>query len=326
MKTKIVYVLVSSEDDIYLEQAWASIFSLRHFNQDVNVVEVCDDRTAKRINDRSPEEFRRIAGEIVSVPFEECVSNRERSRWLKTNLRSLVNGDFLFLDTDTIITGSLAEVDSFEFDLGMVYDWHCRLKDRPNRMGIIKRVTNLFDVNIKAETDYFNSGVIYCKDSEFSVLFYNRWHNHWNESKNMPRGIQDQQSLMVTVNELGGVNAISGDYNCQPIVSMRFLATAKIVHFFNTKWDSHDLSPFYGKEIYLRIKNAGTITEEDKKQIMNCRSTFVAPSMSICEEDIQIWRSPAFKLLRKLFNHHHLIYKVVNKISKGFVKIKKNAF
>lgn len=37
MKTKIIYVLVSNENDCYLEQALVSIYSLRLYNPD----EIC---------------------------------------------------------------------------------------------------------------------------------------------------------------------------------------------------------------------------------------------------------------------------------------------
>lgn len=312
MNTKIVYVLVSSDEDIYLEQAWASIFSLRHFNQEVEVVLVCDDRTSKRIMTEAPEEFRIVSGEIVSVPFNIDVSNRERSRWLKTNLRSLVDGDFLFLDTDTIVTDSLAEVDTFDFDLGMVYSCHCLMKDRPNKKSSFKRIKRLYNVEIKEDVEYFNSGVIYSKDSKNSHIFFERWHNLWLMAKDKPGGIQDQQSLTVTVNELGGIHVMSGDYNCQPIYSMRYIATAKIVHFFNLKWDDYVRSPFNSNEFFFEIKKVGRISEQNKQLILSCRSTFIAPSMCICGDDINIWKSGMFKFLRVLYRKHKFIYKGLN--------------
>ena len=38
MKTQIVYVLVSSEKDVFLEELWASVWSLRQYEPDVTVV------------------------------------------------------------------------------------------------------------------------------------------------------------------------------------------------------------------------------------------------------------------------------------------------
>ena len=326
MKTKIVYVLVSSDNDIYLEQAWVSLFSLRHFNKDAVVEMVCDERTSSRINKQGPVEFRNMVDNIVSVPFAETVSNRERSRFLKTNLRKLIDGNFLFLDTDTIITDSLEEVDAFDFNLGMVYSWHCKMKDRPSKAYNIKRIKRLYNISIKDSTEYFNSGVIYSKDSEKSRLFFEKWHSFWQMSKNKPGGIQDQSSLAVTVNELGGVHAMSGDYNCQPIYSMKHIATAKIVHFFNLKWDDNIRSPFNNDKFYLEIKKAGCISESCKQLILTCRSTFIAPSMCICGDDINIWNSNTFKLLRKIYRNHKNIYKGLNYLSKKLVRRESRSF
>lgn len=326
MKTKFVYVLVSSDNDIFLEQAWVSIFSLRHFNKDVEVVIICDDRTSFRITERCPKEFREMIGEIVSVPFADAVSNRERSRWLKTNIRKLIDGDFLFLDTDTVITDSLEEVDEFDFNLGMVYSWHCKMKDRPSKEYAKNRIKRLFNVSIKDSTEYFNSGVIYCKDSEESHLFFEKWHTNWQKAKDKPKGIQDQASLAVTVNELGGVHVMSGDYNCQPLYSMKYIATAKIVHFFNLKWDDNIRSPFNSDEFYLEIKKAGCIPESSKQLILMCRSTFIAPSLCICGDDINIWNSNVFKVLRKMYRNHKNIYKGLNYLSKKLVKGESRSF
>lgn len=326
MKTKFVYVLVSTDDDIYLEQAWVSIFSLRHFNNDAEVVLICDDRTSSRINKQGPEKFRNIVDNIVSVPFAETVSNRERSRWLKTNLRKLIEGDFLFLDTDTIITDSLEEVDEFDFNLGMVYSWHCKMEDRPSKKKTLKRIKRLFNVSILNSTDYFNSGVIYCKDSEESHLFFEKWHSLWQMAKDKPGGIQDQQSLTVTVNEVGGVHVMSGDYNCQPMYSMKHIATAKIVHFFNLKWDDNIRSPFNSIDFYLEVKKAGYIPELSKQLILMCRSTFIAPAMCICGDDIIIWNSNTFKFLRKVYRNHKYLFKGLNFLSMKLGGIKTRSF
>lgn len=37
MKTKIVYVIISSDDDIYLEQAYISMFSAKYYMPDCHI-------------------------------------------------------------------------------------------------------------------------------------------------------------------------------------------------------------------------------------------------------------------------------------------------
>ena len=49
MKTQIVYVLVSSEKDLFLEELWASVWSLRQYEPDVIVDVVVDKPTAQRV-------------------------------------------------------------------------------------------------------------------------------------------------------------------------------------------------------------------------------------------------------------------------------------
>lgn len=326
MNTKIIYVIVSSDSDIYLEQAWVSIYSLRHFNKDVRVEIICDDRTAERIQNHLPHVFKMLVDNVVTVPFEEEVSNRERSRWLKTNMRNLVDGNFLFLDTDTIVTDSLEEIDSFDCNIGMVYSWHCRLSDRPNNKNTFARVETLYGVKIKEGIDYFNSGVIYCKDTKESHAFFDKWHIYWESGKDKPRGIQDQQSLIATINDLGGVEPISGIYNCQPLYSMKYLTSAKIVHFFNLEIGGDPRSLFNKKDFYLEIKKEGLISDKNKNLILNCRSTFVAPSLCICGDDIEIWRSSTFKMLRRIYAHHRFLYRGLNFLSIKLGGIKTHSF
>lgn len=313
MNTKIVYVLISSDNDIYQEQALVSVWSLRHFNPDARILIVADSKTADRVG-KTPE-LRTMISEIITVDFEPNVPNKERSRWMKTNLRALVDGDFLFLDTDTVVTDSLSEIDGFDFDLGMVYSWHCKMAERPDREGILRRIKTLYGKDVDMNSDYFNSGVIYCKDTEHTRHFFSTWHSLWVMGKNKPKGIQDQQSLALAVNEVGGVHAMSGIYNCQPIYSIKYISTAKIVHFFNLKWDDYKRTPFNSDEFYKDIKKDGSISEGKKQIILNCRSTFVAPSMLICGEDINIWSSAIFNLLRKLHRNHRFIYRILNSLS-----------
>ena len=49
MKTKIVYVLVSSEKDIYLGQAFISMFSAKYYMPDCHIVLVTDKLTSKTL-------------------------------------------------------------------------------------------------------------------------------------------------------------------------------------------------------------------------------------------------------------------------------------
>lgn len=94
MKTKIVYVITSTPDDIYLEQTYLSIYSLWKHEEKPHVVLLTDNRTDETLKGNRAKILELVAEKVV-VPFEENVTNMRRSRWLKTKMRSLVEGDFL---------------------------------------------------------------------------------------------------------------------------------------------------------------------------------------------------------------------------------------
>ena len=127
MKTRIVYVVVSDETDIFLEQALLSIFSLRRHNPNVIVELVLDQATNDSIIGKRSE-IKKYVNKITIIEVSTKYNKGQRSRWIKTNLRNLIEGDFLFIDTDTIITDSLEGIDDFEGDIGAVKDKHAPVK------------------------------------------------------------------------------------------------------------------------------------------------------------------------------------------------------
>ena len=121
MKTKIVYTLVSDAADTYLEQALLSVYSLRLYNPHIVVSLVVDQETGKTISGGRAE-IKKYVTDIVEVEVPLEYSKVQKSRYLKTNLRKLIRGDYLFIDCDTIICGSLEGIDRFDVEIGMVAD------------------------------------------------------------------------------------------------------------------------------------------------------------------------------------------------------------
>lgn len=302
MKTKIVYVLVSSEKDYYLEQVYVSMYSLKKYNPTAHICMVADAETVEGI--RSNEVRSRLAtyvDEFIPVPFDGCVSMKERSRALKTSLRRYISSTFLFLDTDTVICGDLSEIDGWHFDLGIVLDLHSHLNHHPYREGVKTSIRNMYHIEIPEGIDYYNSGVMFVKDNEKTHAFFERWHENWSKTKDLPGGFRDQQSLIKTEIDLNGfIYPMSGDYNCQILGSIQYLHTGKILHFFNTQWNGEKLSPLFAPSFYYRFKQTGMMDDESAIIIDNCKSSFVSPSMPIGIKDMEIWNSAEFNMMRKI--------------------------
>ena len=125
-------------------------------------------------------------------------------------------------------------------------------------------------------TNYYNSGVIFSKDTDAARKFYSEWHEYWKQG--LKEGVSRDQYAFFRAALDNHVECLDGSYNCMIRASIAYLHTAKIMHFFNSGWGSDSISPFFSKEIYNRVKKVGFITETDKELVLKCKSKFSSPS------------------------------------------------
>ncbi len=296
MKTIIVYVVISGEADTYFEQVWASAWSLKHYNPHAHVLLLTDDATKQTIHSDARKESLNYIDEIVTVEFDRDYSNKEKSRWIKTNMRKLISGDFLFIDADTIICGDLSDVDNWTCSIGAVLDSHCHSKEICDTIVFkdmyIDRLKRIFDVDYQGE-DVFNSGVMFVKDDEKAHRFFDTWHNNWQHS-NTKGIVLDQLPLLKTNMELGQViEGLPGEYDCQVRFSIQYLTKAKILHTFATQ-ERSELSVLLGPDIYDEIKKAQRITENIDHLLLNCKETFTSPSYLLAKKWMKLRFQPTY--------------------------------
>ena len=205
MRTKLVYVLTCAPEKHYIEQALMSVFSARHWNPDAHIVLLVDDLTDKLLVGKRADVLDYISEKIV-VPFDEAsLSMMCRSRFIKTSVRQWIQGDYLFIDSDTIITRSLSEVDSYGCTVGAVLDSmipvaeYCEQVYKPTW-----NQTHTIGVELSNEPYYFNSGVMYVKDMPDTHRLYTLWHQYWEEGTAKDLFI-DQPSLAKANREMGRI-------------------------------------------------------------------------------------------------------------------------
>ena len=134
---KYVYVLTSTEKDLYYEQCLMSVFSLRHYMPKAFISIITDNKTNETFNNRL--ELKNYVNEIISVPFNDTVSNIERSRRLKTTIPEYINDSFLFIDCDTIVCDNLSEIENSNYDIAAVLDGHVKLDEHKHKEYFLKR-------------------------------------------------------------------------------------------------------------------------------------------------------------------------------------------
>ena len=292
MRTNIVYVVTSSEDDMYLEQTWLSAYSAKRKMPDVKILLVVDAMTDHTITG-SRLNLLYLIDEKIVVNVPEQYNKVQASRFIKTSLRDIIKGDFLFIDTDTIITDDFRDIDYFDGDIGMVKDVHgMSPKEEIMTLRKLKKIGLAGDECVP----YYNSGVIFAKDNEVAHVFYNQWHRCWKQSLERTNTHYDQPPLAIANQQLGfPIKEMDGIWNCQIMNNgLPFLYNAKIIHYiahanrasYRKRADKPYL--FYDQGIFKSIKKTGEISLEVSEMIDRAKGAFVTPCRIVTGNELEL--------------------------------------
>lgn len=263
MKTKLLYIIISEEKDIYLEQGYVSMFSAKMQMPECHITLLTDVKTSETFKGIRKEETKYV-DEIVAIDLDPNLPAQKRSRLLKTNARNYIDGDFLFIDCDTIVEKDLSSIDNNNSLLGACWDSHSDFAHNPYRKYCIKHVKE-FGIDISNEKVYFNSGVLLVKDNEYTRQFYQRWNENY--LKGYEKGVSmDQPSLEVTNIEFDyPIQKLEPEWNCELKHGIRYLKDAYIVHYLCTnpsRSNDRQLFLLNEKDVFLMIKDSGEIPPE----------------------------------------------------------------
>jgi hypothetical protein len=237
-------------------------------------------------------------------------------------MRRLVDGDFLFIDCDTIITDDLSSVEEENIVFGACLDKHS-LIDRHGKSYQIIETEKQLGFNSYISNQHFNSGVIYCKDTRETRHIFDKWHELWLYCKSK-KILRDQPSFNMAARENMSVfTELSGIWNCQIAYNgLPYLSNSKIIHYFATDLTFNE-SPFLlaANDIFKHIKNTGHLPEVAFELLKNPKGAFVQESQIIAGNDILfVLNSNFFQfifLLRKKIPH---LFNILDKISSIFKK------
>lgn len=298
MRTKLVYVLTCAPEKHYIEQALMSVFSARHWNPDAHIVLIVDDLTDKLLVGKRAELLDYVSEKRV-VPFEDdSLSPMYRSRWIKTQVRSMIAGDYLFVDSDTICQRSLNGVDTIACEVGAVLESHLKVSDYCEGLyKSTKRATAALGVDLDEEQQYFSSGVLLVRDTMKAYELYERWHRYWKEGITVGLKI-DQPALAKANREMGHyIQLIPDTYNCILFIRPPFVRDAHILHI-----SAYQNPSFLFKDKVLSYtREKGIENPWLKKMILNPCATmmpfdYIIKRMSFKER--RKWRKEFFETWR----------------------------
>lgn len=231
MKTNIIYSLISNGVDNYTEQLCISSYTLKHYNSDAHVLLVTDEKTLRCLNSNNQMDLLKYVDEIVKVEIDSSFNGVQRSRQLKTSIRNIVDGDYLFIDTDTLINSDISEIDNYDIEFGAVYDGH-NIKSPSFSHEKKMLIRKLFGRDVVFD-NYFNSGIIYVKDTIKNRDFYKKWNEVWLSSKK--EGVYYDQIPLAITNTLfdNHIKAIPYYFNTQVnVCPVLYITNSKILHLF----------------------------------------------------------------------------------------------
>ena len=250
----VVYVLSCGNSGFYPEQCLMSLHTLKKYNPDISVCVVIDEQTSLVLAKTQYDAIYQYADIITRPVPSEFNTEKLRSRYLKTSLRRIVCGDFVFLDCDTIVCRPFTKSDLKNTVIGMIADLNAPLP--LSDPGALMKCQNAGFPDLQG-VPYFNSGFFYVKDDPACYHFFDTWHMLWRESTQ--RGCSfDQPALCETNKRLGfPIQELPGEWNCQIKYpnSRLSLSRAFVLHYFSA--DGLSSRSFHEDYLLKRVKYNG---------------------------------------------------------------------
>lgn len=271
MKTKLVYVLTCAPEATYIEQALMAVWSARYWNPSAYIVLLVDDKTNELLVGKRSEVLEYVTEKVV-VKFEDAnASMMYRSRYIKTQVRELIEGDLLFIDCDTIINHSLDEIDNCSYEVAAVPESHLPIEEfHPSLYQSMNENAQKMGWNPEQEQLYFSSGVIYAKDTTIAHQLFQLWHQYWVDG--LSKGVKiDQPSLAKANIECGHIiQRIDDKWNCIMFTYPRWAKDAYILHFAAYR----NMSFLFSKRVLNYIKENG-LTEYIKQYVLHPTESYI---------------------------------------------------
>ena len=319
-----LYTLTSTENDYFYEQFLLSATSLKIQIPDAQIILLCDTKTIETLAEKRQNHLKLIA-KIISVETPARFNQIEISRWVRTSMRRLVKGDFLFLDGDTVVTDDLSAIFQTHTNFSACLDKHSLIDIHSKKTSIITKNKLLgFDSHIT--NHHYNGGVLFCPDTPETHKIFDRWHELWlySRKKNI---IRDQPSLNMAIYENQSCfSELDGTWNCQIAYNgLPYLSCSRIIHYFATDLTFNQSSFLLAnEEIFKSIKNTGEIPNEALILLKNPRSAFSKQSQIISGDDMLfVLNSNIFQfnfLLRKKMPFLFIFFNFLFGLLKGIVK------
>jgi len=319
-----LYTLTSTTNDYFYEQFLLSATSLKLYTPNADIILLCDTKTKETLSGKR-EEYQKLVSKTITVEAPSDMPQIEVSRWVRTSMRRLVPGDFLFLDGDTIVTDDLSSISKMCIKFGACMDKHLPL-DRNYKNEKIIEMDKKLGFTSHLSNRHYNGGVLFCADIPETHKIFDRWHELWLfcKSKNIQR---DQPALNMAIYENSSLfTELDGTWNCQAAYNgLPYLSNSKIIHYFATDFIFNS-SPFIpaSEIIFKGIKDIGVIPDKTLELLKNPRAAFVPESRIVAGNDmLSVINSSFFESVFFMRKKTPCLFNFINRLCLSAKKIVK---
>ncbi len=225
---KVVLILSSQEKDYYAEMAAICAWMIRSVHPSLPIWLLVDEQTRPSLEQRRAEVLNYC--DHVEVVPTGLPKPRERAWCIKSMMRQVVPGDFLFMDADALAIRPFDSIFRLDCDFAAVLDRH----DPPQKYQPMKAEIALYkEVGWRFPPRYYNSGVVLFRDTPGAHRLGAEWQRRWRIAWQAGQ-IADQFSLNSALADLEvKITTLPARYNAQIMMKRSTLRGAAIVHIFS---------------------------------------------------------------------------------------------
>jgi hypothetical protein len=227
---QVCYVVVSTGWDRHSQMAWVSAHSVRRQEPNARIVMVVEGAAAGA-DEEMRTRFASIADAVI-VKRSSVSTPVAKSRFHKIVLREYVDGDLLYLDSDTLAVAPFADVFQSKGEVGAVSDfnfeiskgWFPKIVEQPFR-----------ELGWQYPLPYqLNAGVILLRDTPAVRGFSREWLARFQASTALPH-VWDQVTFNSALFATGVPHEVlPHGYNAMVVKRNYRFRSARILHFFGS--------------------------------------------------------------------------------------------
>ena len=251
---KYAYVVCSTVDGHFAEMAAISAASLQRTNPGARIIVVTDRETLATGTPGLA--AMRSLGATILVSDAVQPSIIERSRYIKVKLRSLVDGDYVYLDSDTLILKDISAVWNMDAEIAGAEDLDPN--GRPYLMSEDHRHAYKAMGWEALTQNHVNTGVLLIRDTVPVRTMMDQFYRDWLEYRRVTGKVNDQPTFNHTLRASEvRFRALPSAYNAQLVYDPRIATGAKVVHVFSGNFENRNDTILHG--LARSLKQTGVI-------------------------------------------------------------------